>query len=102
MYEKALYAALSGNLKHVLPACLNWQDYVWAYFRAYVDTRYVGVFWGHNGMSNLHHNSSLTRSKQGSHRFQFLVQNGLENGQNFWKSQEKKFQSKSVNLVEET
>ena len=36
-----MYAALSGNLKHLLPACQTWADYVWAYFRAYVDTRLV-------------------------------------------------------------
>ena len=37
IYEKAIYAALSGNLKALLPVCRSWGDYVWAYFRTYVD-----------------------------------------------------------------
>ena len=39
MYERSMYAALSGNLKQLLPACNSWNDYVWAYFRVFVDTR---------------------------------------------------------------
>ncbi|CAI9738848.1 pore complex Nup107-like [Octopus vulgaris] len=37
IYEKAIYAAFSGNLKALLPACRSWSDYLWAYFRTYVD-----------------------------------------------------------------
>uniref|UniRef100_A0A8C2VLJ3 Nuclear pore complex protein n=1 Tax=Chinchilla lanigera TaxID=34839 RepID=A0A8C2VLJ3_CHILA len=36
-YERAIYAALSGNLKQLLPVCDTWEDTVWAYFRAMVD-----------------------------------------------------------------
>ena len=39
MYERAIYAALSGNLKHLLPACETWADYLWAYFKVMADTR---------------------------------------------------------------
>lgn len=37
LYEKAMFAALSGNLRALLPACVNWVDYLWAYFRVLVD-----------------------------------------------------------------
>ncbi|XP_015261194.1 PREDICTED: nuclear pore complex protein Nup107 [Gekko japonicus] len=37
-HERAIYAALSGNLKQLLPACDTWEDTVWAYFRVMVDT----------------------------------------------------------------
>ncbi|KAL4594082.1 nuclear pore complex protein Nup107, partial [Arapaima gigas] len=37
-YERAIYAALSGNLKQLLPVCETWEDTVWAYFRVLVDT----------------------------------------------------------------
>uniref|UniRef100_A0A8C0HPB3 Nuclear pore complex protein n=1 Tax=Buteo japonicus TaxID=224669 RepID=A0A8C0HPB3_9AVES len=37
-YERAIYAALSGNLKQLLPVCDTWEDTVWAYFRVMVDT----------------------------------------------------------------
>uniref|UniRef100_A0A672RI05 Nuclear pore complex protein n=1 Tax=Sinocyclocheilus grahami TaxID=75366 RepID=A0A672RI05_SINGR len=37
-YERAIYAALSGNLKQLLPVCESWEDTVWAYFRVMVDT----------------------------------------------------------------
>lgn len=37
--EKAIYSALSGNLRGLLPMCKSWLDYVWAYFRVLVDTR---------------------------------------------------------------
>lgn len=37
IYEKAIYAALSGNLNALLPVSRSWGDYVWAYFRTYVD-----------------------------------------------------------------
>ena len=33
LHERAVYAALSGNLKAVLPVCTSWMDYVWAYFK---------------------------------------------------------------------
>uniref|UniRef100_A0A672RPE5 Nuclear pore complex protein n=1 Tax=Sinocyclocheilus grahami TaxID=75366 RepID=A0A672RPE5_SINGR len=37
-YERAIYAALSGNLQQLLPVCESWEDTVWAYFRVMVDT----------------------------------------------------------------
>uniref|UniRef100_A0A7N4P6J9 Nuclear pore complex protein n=1 Tax=Sarcophilus harrisii TaxID=9305 RepID=A0A7N4P6J9_SARHA len=37
-YERAIYAALSGNLKQLLPVCETWEDTVWAYFRVMVDS----------------------------------------------------------------
>uniref|UniRef100_A0A8C0QM23 Nuclear pore complex protein n=1 Tax=Canis lupus familiaris TaxID=9615 RepID=A0A8C0QM23_CANLF len=37
-YERAIYAALSGNLKQLLPICDTWEDTVWAYFRVMVDS----------------------------------------------------------------
>ncbi|GCC31828.1 hypothetical protein chiPu_0010289 [Chiloscyllium punctatum] len=36
-YERAIYAALSGNLKQLLSVCDTWEDCVWAYFRVMVD-----------------------------------------------------------------
>ncbi|XP_053111980.1 nuclear pore complex protein Nup107 isoform X3 [Hemicordylus capensis] len=36
-YERAIYAALSGNLKQLLPVCDTWEDTIWAYFRVMVD-----------------------------------------------------------------
>ncbi|CAH2277846.1 nuclear pore complex Nup107 isoform X1 [Pelobates cultripes] len=37
-YERAIYATLSGNLKQLLPVCDTWEDTIWAYFRAMVDS----------------------------------------------------------------
>lgn len=39
LYERATYAALSGNLKELLPACNSWSDYLWAYFKVMVDQK---------------------------------------------------------------
>ena len=39
VYEKAIYSALSGNLRGMLPVCKSWLDYVWAYFRVLVDRK---------------------------------------------------------------
>ncbi|CAH1783976.1 unnamed protein product [Owenia fusiformis] len=39
IYEKAIYASLSGNLKHILPACESWKDYLWAYYKTMVDNQ---------------------------------------------------------------
>nr|KAG5714375.1 hypothetical protein BaRGS_018592 [Batillaria attramentaria] len=38
-FETAIYAALSGNLKSLLPVCHSWYDCLWAYFRTLVDVR---------------------------------------------------------------
>jgi len=38
-YERALYAALSGNLEALLPVCMSWMDFVWAYYKVMVDIR---------------------------------------------------------------
>lgn len=37
VYERGIYAVLSGNLNYILPCCSSWSDYVWAYFRVLVD-----------------------------------------------------------------
>lgn len=39
LYERAIYSALSGNLRGILPVCKSWLDYVWAYFRVLIDRR---------------------------------------------------------------
>lgn len=39
MIERAIYAALSGNLRELLPACNTWLDYLWAYFKVMVDQK---------------------------------------------------------------
>lgn len=38
-FEKAIYAALSGNLKQLLPVCTSWEDCLWAYFKVLLDGR---------------------------------------------------------------
>ncbi|XP_067133946.1 nuclear pore complex protein Nup107 [Centruroides vittatus] len=38
-YERAMYAALSGNLKVLLPVCASWEDYLWAYMKVALDVR---------------------------------------------------------------
>ncbi|XP_041935960.1 nuclear pore complex protein Nup107 isoform X2 [Alosa sapidissima] len=37
-YERAIYAALSGNLRQLLPVCESWEDTLWAHYRVMVDT----------------------------------------------------------------
>ncbi|XP_065883036.1 nuclear pore complex protein Nup107-like isoform X2 [Dysidea avara] len=37
-YEKAMYATLIGDLDYILPVCDNWHDYLWAYYKAMVET----------------------------------------------------------------
>ncbi|XP_063048769.1 nuclear pore complex protein Nup107, partial [Engraulis encrasicolus] len=37
-HERAIYAALSGNLRQLLPVCESWEDTLWAHFRVMVDT----------------------------------------------------------------
>lgn len=39
MYEKAIYAALCGNLSKLLPVCKSWEDYLWAFYKVMVDVR---------------------------------------------------------------
>lgn len=39
VYEKAVYAVLSGNLHGVLPVCKSWLDYLWAYYKVMVDQK---------------------------------------------------------------
>ena len=36
LHERALYAALCGNVANVLPVCESWEDLVWAYFNSLV------------------------------------------------------------------
>lgn len=33
IYERAIYASLSGNLDHVLPVCDSWSDALWAHIK---------------------------------------------------------------------
>ena len=35
--ERAIYAALCGNLRQLLPCLSSWHDYLWAYFKVMVD-----------------------------------------------------------------
>ena len=53
MYERATYAALSGNLKHLLPACSSWYDHLWGHLTVLLDVKReqvsevsAGVCWG--------------------------------------------------------
>ncbi len=39
LQEKAIYAALSGNLRQLLNVCETWEDSLWAYFKVLVDTK---------------------------------------------------------------
>lgn len=39
IYEKAMFAALSGNVQKIIPACQTWYDHVWAYFKTLVDVQ---------------------------------------------------------------
>lgn len=39
VYEKAVYAVLSGNLQGVLPVCKSWLDFLWAYYKVMVDQK---------------------------------------------------------------
>ena len=35
--ERSILALLCGHLKALLPACHNWEDYLWAHLRAMID-----------------------------------------------------------------
>ena len=55
LYERALYAALTGNLNCLLKVVDSWEDALWAYCRALVDQRteeamgmYVKLFGCHH------------------------------------------------------
>eukprot|EP00040_Diaphanoeca_grandis_P031914 m.192200 g.192200 ORF g.192200 m.192200 type:complete len:919 (-) comp32455_c1_seq1:40-2796(-) len=37
LHERAIYAALSGNLRQLLKVCHSWEDALWAHFRVLVD-----------------------------------------------------------------
>ncbi|KAJ2709866.1 Nucleoporin nup84 [Coemansia spiralis] len=39
VYERALYAALSGRLDEVVLVCDTWEDYVWAHVNAMIEAR---------------------------------------------------------------
>ncbi|KAI9471173.1 Nucleoporin nup84 [Coemansia sp. RSA 990] len=39
LFERALYAALSGRLDEVLMVCESWEDFVWAYVNSMIETR---------------------------------------------------------------
>ena len=37
LYERAIYASLSGNLDHILPVCEGWSDALWAHLKVCSD-----------------------------------------------------------------
>jgi nuclear pore complex protein Nup107 len=39
LYERAVYAALAGDVTNVLPVCESWEDYVWAHYNAMVECK---------------------------------------------------------------
>ncbi|KAJ1814681.1 Nucleoporin nup84, partial [Coemansia sp. RSA 2599] len=39
LYERALYAALSGRLDEVLLVCEGWEDHLWAYVNTMIETQ---------------------------------------------------------------
>ncbi|KAJ2449656.1 Nucleoporin nup84 [Coemansia sp. RSA 2336] len=39
LFERALYAALSGRLDEVLMVCESWEDFLWAYVNSMIETR---------------------------------------------------------------
>ncbi|KAI9007767.1 nuclear pore protein 84/107 [Hyaloraphidium curvatum] len=39
LYERALYAALCGDLRNALPACQNWEDYLWTFYVVLLESR---------------------------------------------------------------
>ena len=41
VYERAVYAVLSGNLHGVVPVCKSWLDYLWAYYKVMVDQKVI-------------------------------------------------------------
>lgn len=43
-YERALYAALSGNLTCLLQVCRSWEDFIWAYYKV------SGFLWGQHAL----------------------------------------------------
>ena len=38
-YERAMYAALCGHLKPLLPACSSWYDHLWAHLTVLLDVK---------------------------------------------------------------
>ncbi|RUP32842.1 107-domain-containing protein [Jimgerdemannia flammicorona] len=38
-YERAMYAALCGDVDHVLPVCTSWEDIVWTHYNALIESR---------------------------------------------------------------
>ena len=43
VYERAVYAVLSGNLHGVVPVCKSWLDYLWAYYKVMVDQKVIAL-----------------------------------------------------------
>ena len=48
-YERAMYAALCGHLKPLLPACSSWYDHLWAHLTVLLDVKreQVRAWWEH-------------------------------------------------------
>jgi nuclear pore complex protein Nup107 len=39
LHERALYAALCGDLRNAMPACQNWEDILWTYYATMLESR---------------------------------------------------------------
>ncbi|KAL1924881.1 uncharacterized protein VTP21DRAFT_4535 [Calcarisporiella thermophila] len=39
IYERALYAALCGDVERVTPVCHSWEDFLWAYYNALIEAQ---------------------------------------------------------------
>ncbi|KAK9766655.1 Nucleoporin nup84 [Basidiobolus ranarum] len=39
VYERAMYAALCGDVENLLPACKSWEDYIWGYYNALIENQ---------------------------------------------------------------
>lgn len=39
LHERALYAALCGDLRNALPVCQTWEDFIWTYYAVMLESR---------------------------------------------------------------
>ncbi|ORX93251.1 nuclear pore protein 84/107 [Basidiobolus meristosporus CBS 931.73] len=39
VYERAMYAALCGDVENLLPVCKSWEDYIWGYYNALIENQ---------------------------------------------------------------
>ncbi|KAK2558371.1 Nuclear pore complex protein Nup107 [Acropora cervicornis] len=83
IYEKAIYAALCGNLSKLLPVCKSWEDYLWAFFKVMVDVRVEQVIRLHpragNPLENLPPEFWDQKfDRKNAHLVLFLKSSGIE------------------------